>query len=144
MALIITQGTSLPNAAVIKEATKIITKRKTNKSSKIEANLDADTKRVVIQAKQKVASSWLTLLPIEGHGFTVTKNEFRDAIHLCYNKMLKGIPSQCPCSQNYELTHAINCKKGGFVIMRHSNFRDFEANLLQTTLIDVEIEPKLQ
>ena len=28
--------------------------------------------------------------------------------------------------------------------MRHKNFRDFEANLLKTTLNDVEIEPKLQ
>ena len=42
VALIITQGTSLSNAAEIKEATKIITQRKsekrTSKSSKIEAN----------------------------------------------------------------------------------------------------------
>ena len=28
--------------------------------------------------------------------------------------------------------------------MRHNNVRDFEANLLKTTLNDVEIEPKLQ
>ena len=49
VALIITPGTSLPNAAEIKEATKIITQGKTeqltSKSSKTEANLDPDTKR---------------------------------------------------------------------------------------------------
>ena len=68
IALIITQGTSLPNEAEIKKATKIITQRKTeqltNKSSKIEANLDPDTKRGVTQAKEKGASSWLTVLTV--------------------------------------------------------------------------------
>ena len=61
VALITTQGTSLPNAAEIKEATKIIAQRKTeqliNKLSKIEANLDPDTKRAVTEAKEKGASS---------------------------------------------------------------------------------------
>ena len=58
---LITQGTSLPNAAEIKEATKIIAQRKTeqliNKLSKIEANLDPDIKRAVTEAKEKGASS---------------------------------------------------------------------------------------
>ena len=89
VAIIITHDTSLPNADEIKVATKIITQRKneqlTNKSSKIEANLDLDTKRVVIQAKEQGASNWLTVLPIEEYGFTLTKNEFRDANHLRYN-----------------------------------------------------------
>ena len=75
VALIINQGTSLPNAANIKEAAKIIIQRKTqqltNKSSKMEANLDPDTKRVITQAKEKAASNWLTVLPIEEHGFTL-------------------------------------------------------------------------
>ena len=81
VAIIITQGTSLPNAAEIKQATKIITQRKTeqltNKLSKIEVNLDPDTKRAVIQAKEKGASSWLTALSIKEHGLTITENEFR-------------------------------------------------------------------
>ena len=89
VAIIITHDTSLPNADEINVATKIITQRKneqlTNKSSKIEANLDLDTKRVVIQAKEQGASNWLTVLPIEEYGFTLTKNEFRDANHLRYN-----------------------------------------------------------
>ena len=66
-------------------------------SSKIEANLDPDTKRAATQAKEKGASSWLTVLPIEEHGFTLTNNEFRDAIHLHYNKTLKRMPNLCPC-----------------------------------------------
>ena len=38
----------------------------------------------------------------------------------------------------------MNCKIGGFVVMRHNNVRDFEANLLKTIHSDVEIEPALQ
>ena len=37
----------------------------------------------------------------------------------------------------------MNCKRGGFIIMRHNNVQDFEAKLLKTTLNDVEVEPKL-
>ena len=42
------------------------------------------------------------------------------------------------------MTHAINCKKGGFVIIRHNDIRDFEANLLSKICSDVELEPALQ
>ena len=54
------------------------------------------------------------------------------------------MPSTCPCGQNFDLNHAMNCKREGFVIMRHNNIRDFEANLLKTMHNNVEIEPVLQ
>ena len=38
----------------------------------------------------------------------------------------------------------MNCKRGGFVVMRHNNVRYFGANLLQTIQIDFEIESGLQ
>ena len=38
----------------------------------------------------------------------------------------------------------MNCKRGGFIIMRHNDIRDFEANLLKRVRNDVEIEPPLQ
>ena len=63
LARIFTQGPPPPppNTDKIIEATKIITQKKTEeltkKSLKIESNLDLNTKRVVIQAKEKGASS---------------------------------------------------------------------------------------
>ena len=39
---------------------------------------------------------------------------------------------------------ALNCKKGGFVTIRHNYIRDFEANLLAKIHTDVETEPSLQ
>ena len=77
-------------------------------------------------------------------GFTLNKGEFRDAISLRYDKTLRGLPSKCSCGQVYNVTHVLNCKKGGFVIIRHNNVRDFEANLLRKVCNDVETEPKLQ
>ena len=54
------------------------------------------------------------------------------------------MPSKCPCGQKYDLNHAMNFKRGVFVVMRLSNVRNFEANLVIMIQNDVEIEPALQ
>ena len=36
------------------------------------------------------------------------------------------------------------CKRGGFVIQRHNELRDLEADLLSMACSDVEVEPVLQ
>ena len=50
----------------------------------------------------------------------------------------------CPCGQKYNVTHALNCEKGGFVTMRYNNLRDFEADMLSKIVNDVKTEPELQ
>ena len=37
----------------------------------------------------------------------------------------------------------MNCKKGGFVSIRHDSLRNFEANLLKKVCNGIEIEPKV-
>ena len=101
------------------------------------------TLRGIKDAQKNGASSWLNVIPLEEHGFNLNKSEFRDAVNLRYNKKLRGLPSKCACGQQYDVTHALNCKKGGFVIIRHNNIRDFEANLLKKVCSDVETEPQL-
>lgn len=44
----------------------------------------------------------------------------------------------------FTVDHAIICKRGGFVIQRHNELRDLEAELLRTVFSDVAIEPVLQ
>ena len=78
-------------------------------------------KGAVLQTKEKGASSWLTVIPIQEHGFAFTKFEFRDALRIRYNKQLQGMPSKCPCGQNYNLSHAMNCERGRLVVMRYKN-----------------------
>ena len=48
------------------------------------------------------------------------------------------------CGQKYDTAHALNCKKGGFVTIRHNNIRDYETNSLAKIHTDVETEPSLQ
>ena len=44
-----------------------------------------------------------------------------------YGKELKGLPSKCLCGKIYNVTHALNCKTGGFVNIHYNRIKDFEA-----------------
>ena len=147
-AIIVMQGTQLPNDKVVNELKR--TKKKEGeerikeKIKQIDEIIPPETKKAVDDARQPGTSSWLSAIPLEEYGFCLNKGEFRDAVQLRYGKELKGLPSQCPCGQKFDTTHALNCKKGGFVTIRHNNVRDYEASLLCKLHSDVEVEPSLQ
>ena len=42
-----------------------------------------------------------------------------------------------------DIQHAMSCKKGGFITIRHNDLRDLTANLLTDIWRDVDIEPQL-
>ena len=42
-----------------------------------------------------------------------------------------------------DIQHAMSCKKGGFITIRHNDLRDLTANLLTEVCKDVDIEPQL-
>ena len=146
--LIIQQSEKLPSLTEILELRAEVPKSKSNRLNnllnEVENTLMPEQNRAVQQVKQKGTSNWLNVLPLEDHGFTLTKGDFRDALALHYNKPLRSLPSNCPCGQKLNVTHALNCKKGGFVTIRHNNIYDFEANLLRIVHNDVEVEPQLQ
>ena len=146
--VIVDQSTALPNQAIVKEIKREKKKEKDKlikeKSIQINQTLTPNTKKAVEDASLPGVSSWLSVLPLSAYGFSLNKGEFRDALRLRYSKDLRGLPSKCPCGQPFDLNHALNCKKGGFVIIRHNNIRDFEASLLSEIVRDVETEPTLQ
>ena len=80
-------------------------------------------------AREKGASTWLTVLPIEEHGFTLHKQAFRDAICLRYGWTPAHIPTNCPCGQAFSVHHALSCPKGGYPSIRHNEIRDLTAHL---------------
>ena len=92
---------------------------------------------------KKGASSWLKSYPISDHRFELIKQQFWDNLRLRYGWVLQNMPSTCCCSANMEVQHAVSCKRGGFVTIRHNDLRDLTANLLSNVCNDVEIEPKL-
>ena len=51
-------------------------------------------KRTVELAEEKGASSWLNVIPLQEYGFVLNKGEFRDAVALRYDRLIKGLPSK--------------------------------------------------
>ena len=93
---------------------------------------------------QKVASNWLTDLPIKELGYELIKQEFWDAIDIRYNWPLDRIPTQCIFRASFDVTHALFCKKDGFITLRHIEVRDVTSELLDEVCLDVRKEPILQ
>ena len=60
-----------------------------------------------------------------------------------YNFPLSGLKSFCECGSPFSVTHALDCKKGGFVAQRHDNLRDLLTHLLSKVCKPVEAEPHL-
>ena len=49
----------------------------------------------------------------------------------------------CPCGRRFDIEHSVSCKKGGFVTIRYTDFRDLTAKILSKVYSDMEIEPKV-
>jgi hypothetical protein len=111
--------------------------------SSVKHHASITLRRALELGEEKGASNWLTTLPLTDQGFVLNRNEFTDALNLRYYRELRGLPSKCPCGQQFGLTHALNCKTGGFVHIRHDSLRDLNAKLLGKVHKDVEKEPSL-
>ena len=72
------------------------------------------------------------------------QRSFRDALRQWYAKELRGIPSQFTFGQQCNANHALNCKMGGFLTIRHNYIRDYEVNPVIKVHKDIEDEPHLQ
>ena len=107
-------------------------------------HLTLGLKRSVELAKEKGASSWLSVLPLEEHGFYLHKGEFRDALCLRYGWQLNNIPRTCKCGTQFTVDHAMTCHLGGFPTIRHNEIRDITATLLTEVCHNVATEPPLQ
>ena len=82
-------------------------------------------------AREKGASSWLTVIPLKGMDFDLqNKPEFRDAIQLRYNWSIPDSPSMCVCGCCFTVDHTTFCQCGGLIIQRHNAIPDLEAELL--------------
>ena len=85
VALIFTQEEIIitPNNEIISKQIATIKRYNSNQLSeniiRIKSEFLPDMKREMLQTKEKGASSWLTVIPIQEHGFTLTKSEFSDA-----------------------------------------------------------------
>ena len=108
-----------------------------------DASLPPDLLRSTMQARDKGASSWLNAVPNEEQGLTLNKQQFRDSLRLRYNLQLADRPSHCSCGDRFSVSHALSCKKGGFVSQRHDGILNLLTSLLSKVCKNVEVEPHL-
>ena len=66
------------------------------------------------------SSSWLTTLPLSEEGYDLTKQLFWDLIWIRYGWTLTRLLVYCECGEKFNLLHALSCKKGDFVSLRHN------------------------
>ena len=115
-----------------------------SRPSRLRNDMSDEQRRLNEINRQQGASTWLTTLPIREEGYTINKNCFWDLLRLRYGWELQRLPTTCECGTRFTLDHALSCKKGGFISLRHNQIRDLTANLLKTICHDVLIEPTLQ
>ena len=71
-----------------------------------EASSD-ETKRCLILAQEKGASSWLTSKPIEEHDLILNKQNFRDSMALRYGWPIPDLAIKCVCGESFDPDHAL-------------------------------------
>ena len=68
---------------------------------------------------------WLTTIPHTFNGNVLSKEEFRDSLRLRFGLRIDGLPSKYDgCRADFDITHALNCKKGVVVLRRHEDVND--------------------
>ena len=92
---------------------------------------------------EKGASNWLSAFPLKEAGFSLNKLEFRDAIALRYDLPVPRLPDICACGNEFTRNHAMICKAGGFISLRHNELCDLTGNVLREACRNVEVEPLL-
>ena len=114
------------------------------KSKNLFETVSPSLRRAMELSQEKGSSRWLNVIPLKEMGFDLNKREFCDALRLRYDWSIPDKPAVCVCGDNFDTDHAMTCKKGGFITMRHNELRDLEPELLNTVCKDVQIEPVLQ
>jgi len=87
---------------------------------------------------------WLSSVPDCLNGNILSMEEFRDNIRLRYNLAPLDMPRHCDgCGERMTVEHALSCKKGGLVHIRHDDVASEFANLCRhaTSSSRVQREP---
>jgi hypothetical protein len=77
-------------------------------------------KRRLLRVKE--TGTWLTTTPDRLNGTELSAEEFRDSLRLRLGLPLLDLPDRCDgCGQKFSVGHAMSCKKGGLVLLRHND-----------------------
>ena len=76
------------------------------------------------------SSNWLIVIPMREFNYVLNKQQLWNSMRLRHCWPIPGLPASCSCGEGFNVQHAIPCKKGGFVTLRHNKVRDITATLL--------------
>ena len=118
--------------------------RQAEEARNLQTQLPVPLQRCMDLSQEKGASTWVTALPIDNHGFALHKSAFRDALSLHYDWAFENSPCHCSCGHSFSVEHALSCPTGGFPSIRNNEVRDITASLLSEVCLGVSREPHLQ
>ena len=110
---------------------------------RIKHNVSLQHRRGFWSQSRKQVLRVASALPIKDQVFYLDKQSFLDAINLRYGIGLLKLPMHCVSGSTFTIEHALSCKTGGFISIRHNELRDTTADLLSEICKDVTLEPKL-
>ena len=80
-------------------------------------------------------------LPIKELGNNLNKEQFQNALR--YNWSLPRLSTECVCGNRFDLAHALSCKKGGFITLRHNEICDLTPVVITEVCPDIRREPRM-
>ena len=78
----------------------------------IDATISPDVLCLVVQSRDKGASSLLNAMPLKDEGLALNKQELRDSLRMTFNLPLHDLSSFCACGDRLSINHALTCKRG--------------------------------
>ena len=91
------------------------------------AELKGKAKKDVRRRLERIGETgaWLTVAPNKLAGNLLSAEEWRDNTRLRYGMRPLGLCDRCDgCGARFTVEHALQCSKGGLVVLRHDNVRD--------------------
>ena len=74
-----------------------------------------------------------------------SKTELQDSLAIRYGRCIPNTPSKCDgCGEDVTVQHALSCKKGGLVTLRHNEIRDTIGDLSNMLWNSVRREPVIR
>ena len=102
-----------------------------------------DNKACLLSSSAPYASSWLSVVPSVGLGLHLDSPEFHTAVKWWLG-MNSSARSSCPFCPDITLDplshHAVSCRQGGDVVIRHNHLRNIIVDLCCCAHLSVRVE----
>ena len=86
------------------------------------AKLSEEQQQAVKRAVAHKTGAWLSAMPTARNGNKLCAAEWRDGIAFRYGTEPVGLQPRCDgCGEEFDVDHALKCRKGGLIIRRHND-----------------------